>query len=327
MEERSLPVSSPAVSVIVPAYNVAKYIGEALDSILAQTFKDYEIIVVNDGSPDTDELERVLEPYLDSIVYIKQENRGLSGARNTAIRAARAELISLLDADDKWYPDYLAVHVEAMRSNPTIDLFYADATIFGEGLDIGERYMNICPSDGEVTFESVVTQKCNVLVSATIKREAIIRAGMFDESLRSAEDYDLWLRILKNGGRIAYNRQPLMYYRRRPGSLSSDPLWMSEHGAKVLKKLRESLDLSDEERRILDQQIAKFMAQVRLFEGKRAFFKGECETAIKSFKEANSYLKSRKLSLVLIFLRLAPRLLLRLYNMRDRFVYQASTKY
>jgi glycosyltransferase involved in cell wall biosynthesis len=334
MTEAVLPISDitqnkllPAVSIIVPAYNVTKYIAETLDSILAQTFKDYEIIVVNDGSPDTEDLERVLSPYMNQIVYIKQRNKGLSGARNTAIQAARGELIALLDADDKWMPDYLEVHYQMMKEDPTIDVVYSDAIIFGEALDFGQRYMDICPSDGEVTFESVATQRCNVMVSATIRRETVIKAGMFDETLRSAEDFDLWLRILKKGGRIVYHNQPLVFYRRRPGSLSSNPLWMSEHGVKVLEKLKRTLSLTEKERQALNEQIARFKANANLFEGKKAFFEGDSKTAIKKLEEANKFLKDSKISLVLILLKLAPRFMLWLYNLRDRFIFETSTKF
>src|SRR5947209_18801381 len=103
---------APAVSVIIPAYNAAQYIGEALDSVFAQTFTDYEVIVVNDDSPDTAELERALAPYRERVVYIKQENRGPGGARNTAILKARGECVALLDSDDVWLPTFLAEQME-----------------------------------------------------------------------------------------------------------------------------------------------------------------------------------------------------------------------
>src|SRR3982751_5296129 len=86
----------PALSVIIPAYNTASYIGEALESVFAQDFTDYETIVVNDGSPDTLELERALEPYRERIIYLKQENRGPGGARNTGISRARGRYVAFL---------------------------------------------------------------------------------------------------------------------------------------------------------------------------------------------------------------------------------------
>src|SRR6266702_399564 len=106
---------APAVSVIIPAYNVARYIGETLESVLAQTFTDYEVIVVNDGSPDTEEFERAIEPYLSRIRYLKQENRGASVARNTGLQAAGGEFIAFLDADDLWLPNYLEAQMKFIR--------------------------------------------------------------------------------------------------------------------------------------------------------------------------------------------------------------------
>jgi glycosyltransferase involved in cell wall biosynthesis len=95
------------VSVIVPAYNTSAYIGETLESIFAQTYRDYEVIVINDGSPDTEELERVLNQFQRRIRYIRQENRGLAGARNRGISYAAGEFLAFPDRDDLWFPDFL----------------------------------------------------------------------------------------------------------------------------------------------------------------------------------------------------------------------------
>jgi len=99
------PHSAPRVSVIVPAYNTAPFIAETLDSVFAQSMADFEVIVVNDGSPDTPALEQALLPYRARIRYIVQSNGGLSAARNTAIRASGSELVAFLDSDDVWEPD------------------------------------------------------------------------------------------------------------------------------------------------------------------------------------------------------------------------------
>lgn len=318
--------STPAVSVIVPAYNVARFIGETLDSVFAQTFTDYEVIVVNDGSPDTEQLETVLAPYADRIRYIKQENRGLSGARNTGVREARADLVALLDSDDAWEPNYLAIQVEIMRRDPTIDVLYPDAYIFGEGVRPGEKFTDKSASEGAVTFESLVQQKCNVMVSATARRSALTNVGLFDETLRSSEDFDMWLRIVKAGGRIAYHDQPLARYRRRPDSLSADPVWMCKHILAVLDKSERTMDLTDEEGDVLRHERARFHSLLCLTEGKRAFFGGDHETAVRKIAEANDLLKNSKLTAALLLLRLAPNLLRRVYDLRDRFVFRASTR-
>src|ERR1044071_262623 len=103
--------NTPAVTVVIPAYNASRYIGQALDSVLAQTFSDYEAIVVNDGSSDRDELEQILRSHPLPVVYLSQENKGVSAARNAAIRIAKGEFYAQLDADAQWTPDYLQVQL------------------------------------------------------------------------------------------------------------------------------------------------------------------------------------------------------------------------
>ena len=318
---------SPLVSVIIPAYEVAEFIGDALDSVFAQTFTDYEVIVVNDGSPDTPELELALAPYMSRIVYLKQENRGVSAARNTGIAAARGSLIAFLDGDDVWLPNYLEVQVKRIQADPTIDVLYPNVLMFGDSSDQGEEFMTICPSSGEVTFERLLLQECNVSNCSIARKETIVRAGMFDESLRSVEDFDLWLRVIKDGGRIAYHRDVLARYRRRPGSLTADPIWLSEHILEVLQKVKQRQDLTPSERSTVDSQYEHFHALLRLHEGKRAFFSGDTAGAIEGLTEANRFFRNRKTTMTLMMLKVAPRLLLRAYDLRDRFYFRMITKY
>lgn len=318
---------SPLVSVIIPAYNVAEFIGEALESVFAQTFTDYEVIVVNDGSPDTPALERALAPYMSRIVYLKQENRGVSAARNNAIAAARGSLIAFLDGDDVWLPNYLEVQVKRIQADPTIDVLYPNVLMFGDSSDEGEEFMTICPSSGEVTFERLLLQECNVSNCSIARKETIVRAGGFDESLRSVEDFDLWLRVIKHGGRIAYHRDVLARYRRRAGSLTADPIWLSEHILEVLQRVKQRTDLTPSERATVDSQHEHFHALLRLHEGKRAFFSGDTAGAIDGLTEANRFFRNRKTAFTLMMLRVAPRLLLRAYDLRDRFYFRMITKY
>lgn len=319
---------SPLVSVIIPAYNVAKFIGEALNSVFAQSFTDYEVIVVNDGSPDTSELERTLAPYMPRIVYIKQENQGVSAARNNGIKAARGSFIAFLDGDDVWLPHYLEVQVQRIQADPSIDVLYPNVIMFGDSsADDGEEFMTICPSNGEVTFERLLRQECNVSNCSIARKETIVRAGMFDESLRSVEDFDLWLRVIKGGGRIVYHRDVLARYRRRQGSLTADPIWLSEHVLAVLDKVKKRDDLTASERVTVENQHEHFHALLRLHEGKHAFFSGDTAGAIEGLTEANRFFRNRKTSFTLMMLRVAPRLLLRAYDLRDRFYFRMITKY
>lgn len=315
---------TPAVSVIMPAYGVAEYIGAALDSVLNQTFTDYEIIVINDGAPDTDELEAVLERYRDRIVYLKHENRGVSEARNTAIRVARGRYLALLDPDDLWEPEYLAAQVGILESDPTIDAVHPNALLFGETVNAGKTYMDICPSEGEVTFESLITERCQVAIFVTARKDAVVRAGMFDPVIRINGDFDLWLRMVKHGARIAYTRRILARRRCRPDSLAADRAGLHEDILRVFDKAQK-YELTPAERETLERERAKHQAMVNLYKGKGAFIAGDFNAAVGYLKRANIFLKSRKIVAVATALRFTPRLLLLVQNLRDR-VLSARTK-
>jgi len=327
VQETEAAGNVPLVSVIIPAYRVAQYIAATLDSVLAQTFQDYEIIVVNDGSPDTEELEKVLAPYWDRITYLSQENQGVSGARNTGIRAARGKYIAPLDADDIWAPEYLAAQLALLEADPSIDVVYADARIFGDVREAGRTIMELSPSVGEVTFERLVARQCAVNLSVTLcRREALLRAGLFDPALRRVEDTDLWLRIAKHGGRIVYHRRVLGYYRRHVGSLSSDPIAMLESYLAVLAKAARDPDLTVAQREVLERQGTVERTSLELQKGKNALLAGDAEAATSHLARANAQYKSLKLAAVLMVLRVAPGLLRALYQWRDRHVYKLKTQ-
>src|SRR5271157_6574748 len=179
-----LQVSTPAptVSVIIPSYKTAGLIAACLDSAFAQTYSDFEAIVVNDGSPDTPELEKVLQPYMNRIVYIKQENKRAAGARNNAIRQARGEFVAFLDSDDTWMPDHLASQMQVFAEDPTLGLTYSNGWVGMPGQE--REFMERCPSNGEATFGSLLVERCQIPISTVVARkQAIVKAGMFDEKL------------------------------------------------------------------------------------------------------------------------------------------------
>jgi len=308
----------PAVSVIMPAYNTAPYIGEALESVFGQIYENYEVIVVNDGSPDTEKLEQVLAPYQSRIVYIKQENRGPSAARNAGIMASRAPLIALLDSDDIWEPDYLAVQVSILEDNPDIDIIYPDAVYFGDCQEDGRRFSDLCPSKGCVTFENLITQRCNVMVSVTARREVIHRAGMFDETLRNAEDFDLWMRVALQGGRIDYHSRVLVRYRRRTDSATSNWPGHLTQILRVVDKLSRHPALTPHEAETLRKERVRYEAAYKFFTGKNKFLAGDYPAAIEAWTEANRYYRSIRLGLAVRLMRHAPGLVTRMYSMRRR---------
>jgi GT2 family glycosyltransferase len=318
---------TPLVSVIVPAYRSAESIGATLDSVLEQTFKDYEIIVVNDGSPDSEALEQALEAYRDRIVYLRQENQGPAGARNTGILAARGTYTALLDSDDMWAPEHLTSQVAVLEADPSIDMVYADARIVGDVPEAGRTVMEFCPSKGEVTFESLVSRECTVHICVSVcRRDALVRAGLFDAAFRGTEDIDMWLRIAAQGGRIAYQRRVLGCYRRHAGSLSSDQVAMLEGFLAVLAKAARNPHLNAAQRAAVERQLAVERASLELEKGKNAFLAGDVEAAIGHLARANAPHKSLKLSAVLMLLQVAPGFLRMLYGWRYRHISKLKTQ-
>ena len=309
---------APAVAVIIPAYNAAAHVGEALDSVFAQTFTDYEVIVVNDGSPDTPELERALEPYRGRIVYLVQENQGPSAARNAAILAARAEYVAFLDSDDIWEPNHLAELTAALREDPSLDLVYQDALLFGEGVPAGLTFMQAAPSRGPVTFESLLRFECSVITSCVAARKkALTDAGLFDPRFYRSEDYDLWLRLAHGGGRLAYRRRVSGRHRVHGGSLAADMTRIYESQVEVYGKLARELKLSPQSRRLMDEQVRRCRADIAYTEGRRQFEAQRYAQAAESLAAANEFYRRRKLSFVVACLRVAPRLLWRLHRLRE----------
>jgi glycosyltransferase involved in cell wall biosynthesis len=312
----------PAVSVIIPAYNVTAFIGDALDSLRAQTFRDFETIVVNDGCPDSANLERVLEPYRGEIVYIRQQNQGVAAARNTALRAARAPLVALLDPDDMWEPEYLEVQTGQLTSNPEAGVACANVTFIGATRFEGQTFLDMYPDPGEINFRRLLTQECRISSSVTARRELILRAGLFDVDLRAAEDLHLWLRLAHMGTRFVRTGRPLIRYRSRPDSLSNDPIRIGSDILKTYRSLSQTLDLNEADRAFLDEAIRREEANLDFYLGKRALYAGRNQEARQRLSRANRVLGSRKVTVALLALRIAPGLLHKLVHWRSPTEYK-----
>lgn len=313
---KRVKTGAPKVSVIIPAYNIAEYIAESLDSVLAQTFTDFEIIVINDGSPDTEEFEKVLEKYFDRIIYLKHENTGVGPARNVAIGHSRGSLLAFLDGDDVWLPEFLASQVNFLESND-YDLVYADARLFGGSVLDGRTFMRDAPSTGEATFESLLDMRCNVILSGSLaRRRAVLDAGMFEPKNVRAQDFNLWLRMAHQGARVGYQTKVLLKYRVRRESLSGDQVQRVEREIDAYQRICAMINLNDAQRKIVEKQLKRLEADLELERGK-AFLLGEdFVSARKAFEKANAYRQSKRLGLIINFIKIAPRLLLKIYRSR-----------
>ncbi len=306
ISEKKVGGAAPTVSVIIPTYKTANLIAACLDSVFAQTYKDFEAVVVNDGSPDTPELEKVLAPYMDRIIYIKQENKRTAGARNNAIRNARGEFVAFLDSDDTWMPDHLSSQMQMFSADPSLGLTYSNGLV---GMPGEEReFMERCPSNGEATFDSLLVERCQIPISTVVARKtAIVKAGMFDEKLARCDDYDMWVRTAFHGAKIAYSRkvQARMPVG-RPGSLSQSRARMAEGYWTILEKYKQTLPLKEVDRKVVEKRAAEIRARFLLEEGKSKMDQRDFAQARKLFSEANQYLHKASLSLTVIGLSIAP---------------------
>lgn len=307
---------APLVSVIIPAYNVSTFIAETLASVFAQRFADFEVIVVNDGSPDTPALEAAIEPFRDRIDYLSQANGGPSAARNTAILRARGTYLAFLDGDDQWLPDCLGGQVARISADPRRAVVYGDARIIGNSVNAGKSLMQLSPSTGEANFVTLLTQRCAIVTScAMVRRDACVAAGMFDPAIRYSEDFDLWLRIAHAGGRFAYTREILGLYRRHDGNASANIMTMADAVLTVLDKAERELPLTHDERAALEGARSKQRALKHFLAGKQAFVNGDFTEARSCLREANSVMRSPKLSLVVRWLAVSPRSLQQIYRL------------
>jgi glycosyltransferase involved in cell wall biosynthesis len=184
-------VIDPPISVIIPTYNRAALLLEAMESVLHQTFKNYELIVIDDGS--TDDTRQALEAHTGPLIYCYQNNQGVSAARNRGLQMSRGQFIAFLDSDDLWLPEKLAVQFEFFSGNRKALICQTEEIWLRNGRRVNPRKKHRKPS-GDVFAPSL--NLCLVSPSAVmIRRELFSAVGEFDETFPACEDYDLWLRI------------------------------------------------------------------------------------------------------------------------------------
>lgn len=221
----------PLVSVIIPNYNHARYVADAIRSVLAQEYRRYEIIVVDDGS--VDDSREVIGAFGDQVVPIYQPNSGLSAARNTGVRAARGSLIGVLDADDMYEPDYLGTLISTLLKNPHADGIYCGYRFVDDSNNPLPQVEVRCHSQDRL-YEALLDGNFLVPESVLLYRRVYEEVGLFNETLRACEDWDVWLRAARLY-KIIHSCKILTRHRTLPGSMSTDPLRMKDNRLAVLK--------------------------------------------------------------------------------------------
>jgi hypothetical protein len=300
----------PKVSIVIPCFRAVGYVAEALDSVFAQTFTDFEVLVVNDGSPQTVELEALLRPHRSRIRYLREENRGPAAARNAAIVPARGELVAFLDSDDVWHPEFLAEVVGILERDPSLAMAYAGSTMFGDSVWSRRVGVRSQPERVDATFENLVLRRCHVHPSCVVARRApLIAVGLFDEALIYSEDLDLWARLTHAGGRIGHHPRTLTRRRFHDQSLTAaiDRLILGQLG--MTRKLLVTLpELTASQRAALERNAALCGARLQLVYATGHLLRGQDHEAERALAAANRVLGSRKLRAALAALRLSPRL-------------------
>lgn len=224
------------VSVVIPVYNQAKFIAEAIESVIQQTFprSEIEIIVVNDGS--TDRTSEVLKGYTDHVHVITQANAGVAAARNAGIRQATGKYLCCLDADDLFLPEKIEKQLVVFQKDADIGMVHTGVSVVRPGETGWEVWYDYIPpiyKKRETQIEELLKWNYMVNSSVMVKRELFSQVGLYNESLRYAEDYDMWLRLL-TCCRIGEVSEILVHYRWH-GSNSSG----RHHDDSIVENVRE----------------------------------------------------------------------------------------
>jgi glycosyltransferase involved in cell wall biosynthesis len=302
----------PTVSIIIPAYNVAPYIAETLNSVIAQTYPSWEAIVVNDGSTDTLELQRALAPFQSRITYISQENKGAGAARNAAIRVARGEWLAFLDGDDYWAASNLESQLTVLRRR-NLDMVWSDGIAVGNSSVAGTRISKLAPCVGEVTIEALILATVNIPNSGTMVRRSCVDAvGGIDETIRRGQDFDLWVRLLNSGVRAGYHGESLLRYRMREGSLTGDTISAIDRELNVLRRVRDKGILSKPLEAVIENRLTQVEALRETTLGKRQLEARQYGEARRHFLKAHQIRPTRKMRLILALLPVAAPLIRRL---------------
>ncbi|NEP90139.1 MAG: glycosyltransferase family 2 protein [Okeania sp. SIO2C2] len=248
----STTTKTPRVSVIIPVYNGDRYIRQAIESILSQTYQSYEIIVIDDGSTDNTSL--VLEPYVKAIRYIYQKNQGVSAARNHGIDLARGELIAFLDADDFFLPDKLTAQVGVFDAQPNLGIVHSGWRRVNQD---GETIKDETPWDyvPKLDLEAWLRWKpIGTMGTLMFRRDWLQQVGNFEAGLGQAEDVDLVLRLALQGCEADWLRESTVCYRQHDRNTMRDGVSQARSINRVLDKFfaSESLPL---EVRLLEKQV------------------------------------------------------------------------
>ena len=273
--------TSPAVSVIIPAYNLARFLPLAVQSVFKQTLQDFEVIVVDDGS--TDETREVVQPFMEDgrFRYIYQENQGLSATRNTGIRAAKGKYIALLDADDTFLPHKLAVQTAWLQENDEYGMVVSGYYYMDEqGNPVNEQHPWLRMPRLETVdwlFDCPIVPH-----SVLVKKYWLERVGGFDTQYRRVEDWDMWIRLAHAGCKMGWVEEVIGGYRVFPGQMTRNAAAQKQVSVQVMDKFFSQPNLPA----TYEAQKSEIYTRLYLVCAGREYGAGQCEDAMESVVNA-----------------------------------------
>jgi GT2 family glycosyltransferase len=310
---------TPRVTVLMPAYNSAAFLPQALSSVLQQTVHDFEVIVVDDGSTDdTFEIASGFAHRDARITVLRQANQGIGGARNAAFARARGQWLALLDSDDCWFPQYLGEQLAILERHPEIDVLSANAVNAGGAWD-GTPYRRT-PADRpyELRLLDLVQHEDAVCILSLVRCSMLAALGGFDPTLRGSEDYDLWLRATAAGYRIFFNPRVLGSYRRRSDSVSADEVRMLEAIVIPLRTLRARAIPDRALQSAIDRQLLRFSTRRQIVLATNALRSGDRRRLAECLHDLHQQTGQWRYRVGGMLCRLAPEVLSRLYRWKSR---------
>jgi glycosyltransferase involved in cell wall biosynthesis len=259
------PGPVPRFSVIIPAYEAADVIGEAIESALRQTPTPHEVVVCDDGS--TDDVAAAVAEFGGRVVLLRQPHRGIAAARNAAVAATSGDFVVMLDADDIYESDRLAALGQLAAARPDLDILATDLWYEREGVTERRFYEGVeFPVDHQ---RLAILEACFVACPA-LRRSRLLELAGFDESLEVGEDWDLLVRMILAGSKAGLVDQPLFRYRLRPGSATADRVRTLGSRVAVLEKTRQHPALTADERSFLERCLVRARARAVLTDAKVA---------------------------------------------------------
>lgn len=269
----------PKVSVIIPAYNNARYVGQAVESVFAQTYKDYEIIVVDDGS--TDHTADSLKPYMDRIRYVYQANQERSIARNRGVAESRGEYLAFLDSDDAFLPNKLAIQVAELDRHPQIGLVASGYEVIDQA---GHLWRQVKPWErsNAITLGNLLLRGFTIINAILLRRVWFVQAGGFDRRYHLAEDQDLWFRLCSCGCKMKWVKDLVCQYRMHDSNSVNNVDQVFNAHFIVVENLFQERSLSPQ----ISRRKSEILARLNLRDACRLYDVNKAECAKARIREA-----------------------------------------